>query len=54
MEFTERQKMLLNKVIDFINETAPYSLDINIEGYDECEFDAGMLADDLKIEFNLE
>jgi hypothetical protein len=48
---SKRQILLLKKVVEYIEETQGYFLDTQIKGYDEQEFDAGCLADDLKIEF---
>ena len=52
-ELTERQLFLLNKAIEYIDKASEYDIPIEINGYDEVDFDAGMLIDDLKIDFNL-
>jgi len=52
---TERQKMLLMKAIDLLNDAGGYTtIQWDVKGYDGCEFDCGCLADDLKIEFEIE
>ena len=50
----DRKKMLIKKAIEYIEEARGYDLCIDIKGYDGCDFDAGTLADDLRIEFDLE
>ena len=52
-KLTERQLFLLKKAIEYIDKASEYSFDIDITGYDEVDFDAKMLIDDLKIDFNL-
>lgn len=53
-KLTERQLFLLQKAIQYIDKVSEYSFDIDITGYDEVDFDAKMLIDDLKIDFNLQ
>ena len=50
----ERIKMLLLKAVEYLRDVGGYTLPINIEGYDGCDFDPQTLADDIEIEFDLD
>ena len=51
---TKRQKLLLKKAIDCLEDVSGYDIEFSTKGYDDCDFDPATLADDMKIEFDFE